>query len=326
MDSKYFERLAPSGSPDPWLAVIAPGREDYVIQIASSEQAVDMTRLKKEWIIWIDSGDEIVAVKDAPTLRVHYCGGLYCDGDLQASLAHLAARRNWFLRYKQILDPHLANPLTTLVQFYERRPLEDLICTMRSTGVGPFPFPRKAEWPRCGGCGEQMAFIGSMDFRGHRSIGAAANVPDGSLVLHGCNRCTIPCSNENATSLTWITSDMSLELRAGTGHNSDAIEVGRAYETIEFLTPAFYAKDLSDDADFSKEWGIYHNFACPLNKVGGHLNWIQGEETPCDKNGNPMQFVGQFLGSRDVELGDSGIVFVFFSEKTRETKAVLQCY
>jgi hypothetical protein len=71
---------------------------------------------------------------------------------------------------------------------------------------------------------------------------------------------------------------------------------------------------------------IYQNFACPLNKVGGHVRWIQSDGTPCDGNGNPMQFVGQFLGSRDVELGDGGAAYVFFSDETRETKAVLQYY
>jgi hypothetical protein len=326
MDSEYYERLAPPGTPAPWLAVLAPGRKNYIIQIASSEQAIDIGRLKQKWIIWIRGGDEIVVVKDDPSFRVHYCGGLYCVGYLQAGPVHLAARRNWFLRYKHILDPHLANPLPTLVQFYERRPLEDLLCTMRSTRAGPFPFSEQVDWPRCGHCGEPMAFIGTMDFRGYRRVGGLVHMPEGSLVLHGCDRCTIPCRDDESTSLTWITSEMPLGLRAGTDQNEDAIEVGRAYETIEFSTPAMYAEDLSDDADFSKEWGIHQNFACPLNKVGGHLRRIQSDDTPRDGNGNPMQFVGQFLGSRDVELGDSGTVYVFFSDETRETKAVLQCY
>ena len=301
MDSEYYERLAPPGTPDPWLAVIAPGREDYVIRIADSEQAVDIPRLKKEWIIRIQSGDEIVVVKDNPSLRVHYRSSLYCVGDLQEGPVQLAARRNWFLRYKHILDPHLANPLPTLVHFYERRPLEDPLCTMRSTRDGPFLFPKDADWPRCGNCGEPMAFIGTLDFREYRRIGGLVRLPEGSLVLHGCDRCTIPCTDDKSTSLTWITSEMPLGLRAATDQYGDAVEVGRAYQTIEFPTPALYAEDLSDDADFLKESAIYQNFTCPLDKVGGHLRWIQSDETPCDGNGNPMQFVGQFTGSRDVQ-------------------------
>lgn len=326
MDSGFYERLAPLGTPDPWLAVIAPGREDYVIQVASSEQEMDIRRLKKKWKVWIQSGDKIVVIQDDPALRVHYSGGLYCTGYLGAGPVHLAARRNWFLRYKHILDPHLTNPLPTLVQFYERRPLEDLLCTMRSTKVGPFPFSEHADWPQCAHCGEPMAFIGSMDFRGYGRLGGPVHLPEGSLVLHGCDRCTIPCTDAGSTSLTWITSEMPLGLRAGTDHTEHAIEVGLGYETVEFSTPVFYAKDLSDDADFSKEWGIYQNFACPLDKVGGHVHWIQNDDTPSDGNGNPMQFIGQFVGSPDIELGDGGIVYVFFSGETRETKAVLQYY
>ena len=119
---------------------------------------------------------------------------------------------------------------------------------------------------------------------------------------------------------------MALELKGGTNDHEDSIEVGIPYETIEFPTPAFYAKDLSDNPDFLKEWGIYQNFACPLNKVGGQIFWIQEDDTPRDSNNEPMRFIGQFIGSRDIELGDSGMVYIFFSDETRETKAVLQYY
>lgn len=326
MDLGYYERLAPPGMPAPWLAVLAPGREDYVVQIASTEQALDILELEKEWINWIKSGDEIVVVKDAPSARVHYCAGLYCAGLRDAGSVILAARQNWFLRYKHILDPHLANPLPTLVQFYERGRVEDLLCTMRSTRVGPFAFPEHTDWPRCGHCGELMVFIGTMDYRGYSRIGGPVHIPEGSLVLHGCDRCGIPCADDEFTSLTWLTSEMPLGLRVGADRNEDAIEVGRAYETIEFPTPALSTEEMSDDADFSKEWGIYQNFTCPLNKVGGHLRWIQSDKTPRDGKGNPMQFIGQFLGSRDVELVDGGIVYVFFSDETRETRAILQYY
>jgi len=326
MDPEHYERLAPPGAPEPWLAVIAPGREDYVIQIAASEEAIDIRGLEKEWINWTKQGDEIIVVKDRPSLRVHYCGGLYGGGVLEAGPELLAARRNWFLRYKNILDPQLANPLPALVQCYERRPLVDLLSTMRSTRSGPFPFPEHADWPRCGECGEPMAFIGALDFRGYRRIGSLVHVPEGALVLHGCDRCTFACTDDTSMSLNWITSEMPLGLRRETDGQEDAIEVGRSYETIEFSTPAYYSEDLSDDPDFAKEWGIYNNFACPLNKVGGQIFWIQDDDTPRDENGDAMCFIGQFIGSRDVQFADTGTLYLFFSDGTRETKAVLQFY
>jgi hypothetical protein len=323
VDQKYYERLAPPGVPEAWLGVLAlaPGREGYVAEIAEIAEAVDVPRLKTEW-----GGKEIVVLKDDPALCVHYGGGLYFVGWDKARPVHLAARRNWFLRYKQILEPHLRDPRSAIVHFYEPSSVSDLLCTMRSTRDGPFAFAKHADWPRCGHCGELMAFIGTLDFRGYRRIGGVAHPPDGALVLHGCGQCGIACTDEKSTSLSWISAEMPLELRDGTDQSGRAIEVGRAYETIEFPTPAFYSKDLSDDPDFLQEWGIYQYFTCPLNKVGGHLHWIQDDETPCDRNGDAMTYIGQFIGLDDVKLGDSGVVYVFFSDGTGETKTVLQCY
>jgi hypothetical protein len=321
MDSKYYALLAPPGVPEPWLGVL-PSRDSYVIGIGESAEAVDAPRLETEW-----SGKKVTVVKDDPSIRVHYCGGLYFVGSSQARPVHLAARRNWFLRYKHILERYLVKPLSTLVHFYERRPWDDLLCTMRSTRVGPFPFPKDADWPRCGRCRERMAFIGTLDFRDYHRVGDLMHLPKGSLVLHGCDKCSIPCVDVKSTSLTWITSDMPLELRAEGEQNDDTIEIGRPFLTIEFPTAAFYAADLSNDADFLEEWGIYQYFTCPLNKVGGHLHWIQDDdEPPRDRNGNPMQYVGQVLGSSDVEFADSGTLYVFFSDETRETKTILQYY
>lgn len=39
-----------------------------------------------------------------------------------------------------------------------------------------------------------------------------------------------------------------------------------------------------------------------------------------------MYYIGQFVGAPDVEIGDSGIVYIFFSTETRESKAVMQCF
>lgn len=344
MDLHFYEQLAPPGTPNPWLAVIAPGTRDYVIQIAESKDAIDLRALEDQWSNWIKQGYTIEIVRDDPTLRVRYCSGLYTNGWLEVSAAVLAARRNWFLRYRDILDRKLADPLPTLVQLYERRPMEDIFGTMRSTRNGPFPFPSNADWPRCGECGESMAFIGVLDFRAYCSVGKVGNVPAGALVLHGCDRCTIPCTDDAATSLTWITAEMRVEVRRGPDVADDAIEVGRAFKTIEFPTPALGAEELSirphvpnDPRQATRammtgsavEWGerdFDQTFTCPLTKVGGHLNWIQNDETPNDRSGRPMQFIGQFIGSRDVDLGDSGIAYIFFSDETRETNVRVQFY
>ena len=325
MNSDVFDRLAPNNAPESWLAVIDPGRKDYVVHVARSQEELDIWKLKKEWINWIRLGHDIVALKDSPSLLVHYDHGLYGGGYQHSTPAHLTARKNWFLRYRDILSNHLSNPLPAFVHFFERRSADDLFCTMRSTKSGPFPFPKDAEWPSCGHCRQKMAFIGTLDFRNYHSLGKA-RLPKGSLVLHGCDQCTIPCSDDESTSLIWITPEQQIQMRSAEDANQESIEVGVAWETIEFPTPAFVARSISDDPGFLNEGNIYQNFACPLTKVGGHVRWIQNDDTPVDQNGNPMHYIGQFIEPRDVELGDSGIVYLFYDSETRKTSSVLQYY
>lgn len=322
MDSKYFDQLAPPNAPDAWLAVISPGTEDYVHNVAETKTKLNMAEQRRQCINWINLGHNVVAMQDSPSLRVYYKGGLWCCGT--DSPAQLTARKNWFLRYRALLERHLRDPLPAIVHFFERRIPDDLFCTMRSTEAGPFPFPKNADWPQCGHCKERMAFIGVLDFRNYHRIGKA-RVPQGSLVLHGCDQCTIPCSDDESTSLTWITPEQTLELWGR--EKMASIDVGVPRDTIEFPTPSYSeAPELTNDPEFSKEHGFYLNFSCPLNKVGGHIHWIQNPRVPVDRNGNAMSYIGQFTGTHDVELADGGMVYVFFSDETRETKAILQYY
>lgn len=323
MDPCYFEKLAPPHAPASWLAVMSPGKEDRVVAVAANQWELRLADLKKRCMAWIQLGHRIVPMPDAPSLKVVFSSGLFSCGYIEVSPAHLSARKNWFLRYRHILEPHLRDPLPALVFCYEPRPLEDFLCTMRSTRDGPFPFPKNADWPRCGYCNEPMAFIGVLDFREYHRVGRG-QVPVGSLVLHGCDQCTIPCSDPESTALTWITT--SDDLQIWETEKSGSIEVGVPWETIEFPCPAYYGEELSDDPDFKKEHDIYSNFACPLNKIGGHLLWVQSDNTPTDRDGKPMQYIGQFTATRDEDLGDGGIVYIFYSAETRETKAVLQYY
>jgi hypothetical protein len=322
VDTTYVDRLAPINAPEAWLAVMSPGREDSVVAVAASEDDLDLWGLKKQCINWIRLGHEIVAMKDSPSLQVHYPYGLYSGG---ANPAHLKARKNWFLRYRSILESHLSAPRAALVYFYERKPLPDLLCTMRSTKDGPFPFLKDADWPRCEDCHERMAFIGTLDFRGYHRVGKT-QVPKGCLVLHGCDQCTIPCTDDGSGSVTWLLEQQQVEMWGSENGDQDAIEIGVPWETIEFPSPAFEARDLSDDPAFSKERGIDQFFTSPLDKVGGHLQWIQGDYTPTNARGAPMRYIGQLTGSRDIELGDGGIVYLFYSEETDETRFVLQYY
>jgi hypothetical protein len=320
MEQGIFERLAPPDAPAPWLAVISPGMEDYIIQVASSMHDLDLSELRNKWINWIKLGHDIVAMQDSPAVKAQYRGGLWACGETPALLT---ARRNWFQRYRTILEPHFRDPVPAIIHFYKRRLPDDLLCTMRSTESGPFPFLKGGDWPRCGHCQERMAFIGVLDFRNYNRVGKV-QVPRGALVLHGCDQCTIPCTDDKSCSLTWITPEQKIELWGR--EKKSTIEVGIPWETIEFPTPSYPDFDPAQDADFAKEHAPWDNFACPLNKIGGHIRWIQDPYEPLDRDGNGMHYIGQFTETKDVELADSGIVYIFYSEQTQETKAVLQYY
>jgi hypothetical protein len=190
---------------------------------------------------------------------------------------------------------------------------------MRSTAKGPFPWPRGVDAPRCDGCGEERSFLGSLDFRDYPKFGDARGVPAGALVVHVCSECF------DATSC-WLLPEDDLELR-GTG-SEDRIEAGVMAETIDFPTPAYAvrAQELSRDPGFAQEGSIYLTFSLFANKIGGHIFWIQGDQTPRDANGTPMRFIGQLLGTDDMELWDSGIIYVFFSEATRQTSLAFQSF
>jgi hypothetical protein len=75
-----------------------------------------------------------------------------------------------------------------------------------------------------------------------------------------------------------------------------------------------------DAGPFLAERGIFFNFACFADKVGGHVYWIQHEETALDSTGEPMTCIGEFVSSPDIEIGDTGIAYIFYSPKTGETR------
>jgi hypothetical protein len=314
IDPSVYDRMVPPGTPEPWLAVIDPGTEDYVIEVAANIEELDLPALDKRMVAWLDLGHKIFPVQDDPSLKVCFQGGAL--GLAFPTPAKLAARRNWFLRYRAILEPHLRDPQPAGVLHYKRGTPTDLFASMRSTAAGPFPYPRHARSPVCNVCDEATAFVGVLDFREYAKFGNVRGVPNGSLVLHFCTECFEPAAR-------WIGPGDSLELR-GNG-NAERIEAGILSETIEFPTPAIYAEELSSDPAFNREWGIYYNFAMTANKIGGHIFWIQrieGDGSPIDSKGQPMRFIGQFLCPEGGSI--DGVIYVFFSEATGETKTVLQ--
>ena len=246
---------------------------------------------------------------DQPSLAVSHYGLVIWNP------AWLRARDTWFERYESILEPHLREPRLAQVFTFSTGRLTDPLTTHKSSADGPFAFPRGADWPRCGFCEQRLAFLGTLDFR----VYTALALPGSTLVLHICKECGA-CSNPETWSLTWLKEGAPIEIM---GDSEKEVLVGTRWFATEYPLPATYAKDLVSTGTFLDEDSIYFNFSCFADKIGGHAFRIQGhyinDATPTDRQGNSMVYIGQFIGSADVEIGDTGIAYLYYSPGTGET-------
>jgi hypothetical protein len=138
-------------------------------------------------------------------------------------------------------------------------------------------------------------------------------------VLHVCNECGV-CSNPEAWSVTWIKEGELVEI---VGDRKKKVLVGTRWHATEYPRPGNYPKELTDSGLFLDEHSIYFNFSCFADKIGGHVFRIQGhyvdDAPPTDSRGQPMVYIGQFIDSPDVEIGDCGIAYLYYSPATGET-------
>jgi hypothetical protein len=234
--------------------------------------------------------------------------------------AHLTARKNWFIRYRTLLESHLINPLPTQVFTFSDCQLEDVYGSLRGTPGGPFPWPKGQPQPLCGYCHKRLVFMGQLDFRRFDKVGNL-QLPGAALSLHGCANCG-PCELKT-TALTWLRYGDEIEI---VGDPTHPAQVGTPWDSYDFPTVSYHADDICDDRFFLMERSIYFNFTCHAPKIGGHVFWIQSDDTPVDSAGKPMTFIGQFFGTSEVEIGDSGMAYIFFSETTGQTEFLSQCF
>jgi hypothetical protein len=248
---------------------------------------------------------------DRPSWRVNR-SGIYITNP-----ACLTARDNWIERYESVLEPHLRDPRVAQVYTFVPGKPSDPFATHKSSRHGPFPFPRGKPWPRCGFCDQPLGFLGVMDFRGFTDV----PVPNGSLVVHVCTHCGA-CADRQAWAATWILEGEPIEIL---GDAAAQVLVGTSWDATEYPTPAMRAEKLVTSGPFLGETAIYEYFCCFANKRGGHVFWIQHEGRLDDEHsfvsdaGEPMTYIGQFLDSPDIELGDSAVAYLLYSPRTGET-------
>ncbi len=301
----------PEGLPEAWLAVYEyPGGPKMVMGIHSSRDEVVEEHGEPGPTDWADS-PVLAAVKDDPALDVVH------EGLGMANGACVTARENWFTRYSELLEPFLHDPKATRIFTYSGNRLPDAYSTFYSSADGPCLLPEGHEWPVCKGCGERMLFIGQLDFR---DAPLDLDLPGKALVFHYCLECM--SENEGHYSLVWLNAEPRWH---GEGGGKSPVELGRPWLLTDYPYPGDELESIGDP-QFSEEQSLYLNFTCYATKVGGHVFWIQDKDVSLDRNGKPMMYIGQFLGTDDVELGDSGIAYLFYSPDTRETKLRMQCF
>lgn len=115
---------------------------------------------------------------------------------------------------------------------------------------------------------------------------------------------------------------------------------------IEFSTfqslPDWYGIDahLADDsklsflANLDEPWIPYKKIVTRLisepeyqSQLGGYPQWVQGDDTPTDKNGNPLKLLFQIYSEEDDDLdwGFEGGFYVFYDEIDDRIEFTFQC-
>jgi uncharacterized protein YwqG len=64
------------------------------------------------------------------------------------------------------------------------------------------------------------------------------------------------------------------------------------------------------------------------SQLGGYPKWVQGESTPLDKNGKPLNLLFQIDSEDNAEImwGDVGLIYVFYDADTDGIEFTLQCH
>lgn len=95
------------------------------------------------------------------------------------------------------------------------------------------------------------------------------------------------------------------------------------------------ASKLSCDLNEDEPWESYDQIVTKLigkqdyqSQFGGYPNWVQGESTPKDSEGNPMKLLFQIDSEDNAGLmwGDVGLIYVFYDEKSEKIEFTLQCH
>lgn len=262
------------------------------------------------------AADHIVA-RDAPELPVT---GRY-ELASSATPAGLKAREIWFQRFREVLRDALPAPRRALVFLLEER----MPCQPFRTFVAHLKEDAASNRPSCPECGRPYDVAILLNFIHH---GLPFRLPAASLFLYTCRE---DHWDLDAWAEMWLERADAINRATFVLKEAQTCLSGPPVWVTEYETRAVDEDAFDTSAEawprFSDSWEKrYRLFALQTTKAGGVPGWIQGSDVPNDKAGNPMHFIGQVASTEFLEMGDSGILYLFYSPETGETRRVMQFY
>ena len=230
-------------------------------------------------------------------------------------------RDNWLKRNGQSIAACLSEPREAFVFTFENALSEDL---MRARSGGAAPHARGEAYPHCKHCTHPLRFVGTLDFRGTPQ---RQWVPGDALTLRMC----FPCDpNGSEAVLSWLRQDQPLTPHQPENSGGKSL-LGVAWPVMDYRWD--WNSDLWGRKDSTRgTLGLspFTGITVFGSKVGGHLCWIQGDQTPLCRCRTPMRFIGQFFGdpALGTMFGDSGLAYLFHCSEQRcgDAKVVIQSF
>ncbi|GEM_PF-6169006 len=299
--------------PDAWLVVMdypSGARVEHGIYDSREHAEAALAGMKPQE--WADSPKGVVE-RDSPASKVRV------DGVCILRPEHLTVRNNWLARNREWIKPLEGQAREAVAFTWEEGPVDDPLAGRLG---GPAPMRKGAPWPTCEHCRKPMTFFGAIDFRGTPE---REGVPGDTLTYFQC----LDSLGEGTSAWAWLKQGDDIAIVDPTeGGKRTTRRKGTRWKTVDY--PFDLNGPISKESGNSN--GTVGHSACDsvtvcATKIGGHISWEQGDETPTCECGERMRFVGQFIGGYDLELGDSGIAYIFQCPSTKcgKTRIVLQC-
>lgn len=286
--------------PEVWRVVSSKKGKLYAEESFTSRKEADAF-VKAEPVDMFGEPNHYQVVKDTPELRVRI------EGIPIHEPIDVAMRETWIARNEGRLKP--IRP--------QARPTKALTRTPARVGDplgfrygGRAPLRTKEDWPRCGSCRKAISFVGTLDFRGDP---LRTRLPGDALAYFQCQNCL------QGARIDWLMDGDPLVLvSAPKGVERAPEQTLEPWTVLDFPCDPEYFLPVSPDEEFVLGRGAYMTATVYGCKIGGHLFWIQKDETPECACRKPMSFLGQFTGDGEqLGFGDSGIAYLFFCPARR---------